>query len=220
MTEEEDWFEAIWKHREDRVYPDIFGAIGDNIYPLSAALFTDTFQQDFDPRWLNHGVFESPPCDKHRSWLYVTSGMSNAWEDEQPNADGPSGLGCEFVFESSTQGKWAILRVQHVMAFQILLAHDRYPGRDLLDVYDRIPLRGPITPEPSELTYIIVAPPVGYPSSFELKSGHVDLLALVGINDAEAQFARDNDGETLLARLKNCSAFPVTDPKRCCTVNP
>ncbi|WP_077022464.1 suppressor of fused domain protein [Fuerstiella marisgermanici] len=121
--------------------------------------------------------------------------MSNAWEDAQPDPSGVSGLGCEFVFETATQGEWAILRVQQIMAFQILLAHGRFPGRDLLDVFDRIPLRGPITPEPSQLTHIMVAPPVGDSPSFQLDSGHVDFLALVGITDAEAQFARHYDGE-------------------------
>lgn len=219
MTENDDWLEAIWATREDVIYPELFGPIAENIYPLSAELFTDTFQQEsVDPRWLTHGVFESPPCDKHRSWLYVTSGMSNAWYDESPDPSGPSGLGCEFVFESSCQGEWAILRVLHVMAFQILLAHDRYPNREMLDLYDRIPLRASITPEESELTYIMVAPPIGYRSSFQLPSGNVDLLALVGITDAEAQFARDNDGPSLLERLKNNNAFPITDPTRSCTV--
>ena len=104
------------------------------------------------------------------------------------------------------------------MAFQILLAHGRYPGRELLDLYDRVPLRGSITPESSSLTYIMVAPPIGYRSSFELESGHVAFLALVGITDAEAQFARDTDGATLLERLKDCGAFPITDPKRSCTI--
>ena len=105
------------------------------------------------------------------------------------------------------------------MAFQILLAHDRYPGRDLLDFYDRIPLRGPITPAPSALTHIMVAPPWGYDSSFELQSGNVDLLALVGITEAEAQFARDNSGKLLLDRLSKNSEYPVTDPTRRCTVS-
>ncbi len=218
MSEARDWFEAVWQKREEQVYPELFGQIGQCIFPLSVSLFTETFKQDFDPRWLHCGVFESPPCDQHKSWLYVTSGMSNAWEDEQPDADGPSGLGCEFVFESSVQGNWAILRIQQLMAFQILLAHDRYPGRDLLSSFDRIPLRGSITPEDSVLTHLMIAPPVGYPASFGLESGQVDLLAVVGISDAEAQFARDHDGAALLQILQQNNAFPVTDPTRQCTV--
>lgn len=219
MTEGSDWFESIWEHREESVYPEIFGSIGVGIYPLTASIFIETFKQDFDPRWLHYGVFESPPCDKHQSWLYVTSGMSNPWEDEQPERDGLSGLGCEFIFETPMQSKWAILRVQHMMAFQVLLAHDRYLNRETLDIYDRIPLHGPITPEPSELTYIMVASPSHFIPSFQLESGHVDLLSLVGITDAEAQFARNNDGGTLLKYLKDNNAFPVTDPGRHCTIS-
>lgn len=218
MTEDTDWFEAVWEHREERLYPELFGPVGDAIFPLSPAIFTDTFQQDFDPRWLHCGVFESPPNRRHSSWLYVTSGLSNAWEDDAPDPTSPSGLGCEFVFETTQQAKWAIVRMLHVMAFQILLAHGRYPDRDVLEHYDRIPLRDSISPHPSELVYLMVAPPVGT-DTFQLDSGDVELLALTGITNAEAQFARDNSGQELLKRLTNASAFPVTDPKRGCTVS-
>ena len=58
--------------------------------------------------------------------------MSNAWEDDEPHPDFPSGFGCEFVLETTEQGEWAILRLQHLMAFQILLEHGRYPAVILL----------------------------------------------------------------------------------------
>ena len=154
MADTDNWFEATWADRQDEIYPRLFGPVGSSIFPVSAQVFTETFQQGFDPRWLHCGVFESSPNQQHESWLYVTSGLSNEWDDEHPDSNSMSGLGCEFVFETTTQGQWAILRVQHIMAFQILLAHDRYPGRDLLDIYDRIPLRGPITPAPSSLTLL------------------------------------------------------------------
>jgi len=39
-------------------------------------------------------------------------------------------------------------------------------------------------------------------------------MALVGITDDEAQFARDNDGEKLVELLARAGAFPITDPAR------
>lgn len=216
----DDWLERVWEYREEQIYPKLFGSIGNRIFPLSGNLFTSTFGQDsVDPRWLFYGVFESPPCKEHPSWLYVTSGMSNPWEDERPSPEGPSGLGCEFVFETSEQDEWPIHRVQHLMAFQILLANDRYPDHGMLDVYDRVPLGGSITPEPSELTRIMVAPPLGYDPSFQLESGQVDLLALVGITEAETRFARENGGRSLVEHLVQHEAFPVTDPQRPCTLS-
>lgn len=216
-----DWFERIWEEREERIYPKLFGAAKDGIYTLPPNVFLETFKQEsFDPRWLHYGVFEVPPTPTRRSWLYVTSGLSNAWEDDEPDPSGPSGLGCEFVFETTESAKWAILRVQHVVAFQILLSCGRFPGRDLLGFYDRIPLRASITPEPSALQWIMVAPPQGYSSSFDLESGHVELMALVGITDDEAQYGREKSGDKLLALLEERNAFPVTDPNRKSTVEP
>jgi hypothetical protein len=101
--------------------------------------------------------------------------MSNAWEDNKPRADGPSGFGCECILETTEQGDWAILRLQNLMAFQILLENGRYLGRDPLTPYDRIPLRVSITSEPSDLRWLILAPPVSFASRFELASGWVEL---------------------------------------------
>jgi hypothetical protein len=216
-----DWFERIWEEREEQVYPELFGPAKGGIYTLAPSVFLETFQQEsFDPRWLHYGVFEVPPTPSRGSWLYVTSGLSNAWEDDEPVPSGPSGLGREFVFETTASAKWAILRVQHVMTFQILLSCGRFPGRDTLDLYDRIPLRASITPGPSDLRWIMLAPPEGYPVSFNLESGRVDLVALVGITDAEAQYARDRGGDNLLKLLKERGAFPVTAPGRDSIVRP
>lgn len=33
------------------------------------------------------------------SWLYVSSGLSNAWEVDSSKPDEVSGLGCEFIIE-------------------------------------------------------------------------------------------------------------------------
>ena len=161
---------------------------------------------------------ESAPNPKHATWLYISSGLSNPWEDDAPDPTGYSGLGCEFVFETSLQGFWAIQRVQHLIAFQTLLSCGRYPGRDLVEVYDRIPLRASLTPEASDLTWLFIAPPAGYPASLRLQSGRVDLLRVLGITEAEAQFARSRGGEELVEVLRHAGAFPITDPRRRCTV--
>jgi len=225
MTEPDEhwsrWFSAAWAHREDVVYPELFGAPLQGIYVMDPTLYLETFaQESFDPRWLHSGVFESAPNSAHDSWLYVSSGLSNPWEDETPDPQGVSGLGCEFVFESSLQGAWAILRVQHLIAFQTLLCHGRFPGKEPLGVFDRIPLRAPLTPEPSALRWLMLAPPVRFPSSVRLHAGTIDLLQVVGITDAEAQFARETSGQALIDVLSAAGAFPVTDPSRTCTIAP
>jgi hypothetical protein len=116
----QEWFEQVWADREENVFPRLFGPDLRGVFTLSPPIFLETFKQpSYDPRWLYYGVFEFRPTATRSSWLYVTSGMSNAWEDDEPRSDGPSGFGCEYVFETTEQGDWAILRLQHLMAFQI-----------------------------------------------------------------------------------------------------
>lgn len=211
----QEWFERVWEDREECVFPRLFGPEPRGIFTLSPLIFLETFKQpSFDPRWIHYGVVEFRPTTIRSSWLYVTSGMSNAWEDDEPDADGPSGFGCEFVFETTEQGEWAILRLQHLMAFQILLENGCYPGRDPLTPYDRIPLRASITPEPSDLRWLILAPPVSFASRFELASGWVELYQAFGATEEEATYAREHGGDKLVEILTRVGGFPVTDPRR------
>lgn len=211
-----DWLERIWEYREEKLYPELFGDIGKGIYPLSAEMFLNRFKQEtYDPRWLFFGVFESAPCAKHESWLYVSSGLSNPWNFDQPDDDDVSGFGCEFIFETTERGEWAIELVQSIMTFQVLLCSGRYERKEPVSPYDRIPLRASITPEAdSEIRNILVCPPTVWPETFRLESGEVALIQLVGITDAEAQFAREHSGEELVERLRQKTLFPVTQPER------
>lgn len=174
-SEWEEWFKSVWAYREDTLYPSLFGSESVGIFPLPAKMLTETFQQPaIDPRWLHYGVFQFAPTPTRKSWLYVTSGMSNAWEDDQPDPKGSSGLGCEFVFETTEPGQWPILRLLHVMACQILACHGRYPGRPPLSIFDRIPLRCAIDRRDSSLRTVMLAPaPMGSNSSWN--PGHSTL---------------------------------------------
>ncbi len=116
--------------------------------------------------------------------------------------------------ETTEQGEWAILRLQHLMAFQILLENGRYDGRDPLAPYDRIRLRASITPEPSDLRWLILAPPVSFASRFELSSGWVELYEVFGATEEEAAYAREHGGDELVQLLARAGGFPVTDPRR------
>jgi hypothetical protein len=211
----QDWFERVWRQREEHLYPALFGSKSKGIFPLGADILTTTFKQkSIDPRWLHHGVFEFAPTLARESWLYVTSGMSNDWEANRPNPETPSGLGCEFVMETPHAAQWAIVRLLHTMAFQILLCHGRYPGREPLGNYDRIPLRSSIRTESSALTWLMLAPPVGFARQGLLESGPFEFHQLVGITEAEAEYARSHDGSALVEILKTRGGFPLTNPDR------
>src|SRR5439155_19878641 len=80
------WFADIWAHREDQVYREYFGDLGKGIYALTPNAFASVGIADPDPRFLHHGVFECPPSGTHADWIYVSSGMSNAWGESPETA--------------------------------------------------------------------------------------------------------------------------------------
>jgi hypothetical protein len=210
------FLERVWAFREEQIYPDLFGDLGNGIFTLDQETF-EVFKKDPDPRWLFTGVFESAPSSRRPGWLYVSSGLSNPWEQDEPSqsSDEPSGLGVEFFLHTTERGPWAIRMLQRVAAFEILLAHDRYPGRERLAFGDRIPLRGPMVPQSeSLLSHLLVAPPASIPKLFQLQSGWVELVQLVGITESEAEYGRENGLEPLLEILDRGGAYSVSNPWR------
>jgi len=120
--------EEIWRIREEEIYPKLFGPVSRGIFPLTQDLFLGRFgQDDVDPRWLSLGVFEFAPTLDRPSWLYVTSGHSNPWDDdpEDYREENESGAGVEFILATSEQGDWAIQTLQAVLALDLLLSAGR-----------------------------------------------------------------------------------------------
>jgi hypothetical protein len=210
-----EWFEDAWAVREENIYRSLFGDIGSGIYTLDAELFKSQFRQtSVDPRWLFHGVFESRPSATRASWLYVSSGLSNAWEADSAKPDEVSGLGCEFILECPSQSQWALLLLRRMVAFQILMSVGRFEGKGLLQEWDRIPLRAPIDGMSSKLNWVLLTPAPNFSERQLLPSGSFNFLEFVGITEDEADFARNNNGNSLLALLMQQEAAPVTDPNR------
>jgi hypothetical protein len=209
----EVWFRHAWSVREEEVYPKLFGKGTGQIYPLDHDIFSAFSKGDVDPRWLFQGVLKFPPTDARSSWLFVTSGLSNAWFEDQPNPDGWSGFGCELVLEADGDFGWALYLLRRLLAFQILLGWGRYEGKALVAIGDRIPLRQPIDSGESPLTWCLMAPPLGYTDRFHLPSGNVDFLHVVGITEAEAEFARSEGSGELLSRLA-VRGYQITRPAR------
>ncbi|QJR13555.1 suppressor of fused domain protein [Usitatibacter palustris] len=218
MTAGTDPLEAVWEHREDVVYPGLFGSKSRGIFVLEAETFAKVIgEETIDPRWLFHGVFEFEPTEERPTWLYVTSGTSTPWGQEPESyAEAEySGIGTELVFESTEQGDWAIVLLQRMLAFNILLSYRRFGDANPLDYWQRIPYRGPITLErPSLLQHLVVGLPTHFPSSFQLQSGRVDLLQVVGITEAEQEFAKEHGSDKLIEILAEADAYPVTSPSR------
>jgi len=209
------WFEEAWAFREDRLYASHFGATAEGIYVLDSEMFSSVFHQDaIDPRWLNHGVIEFKPTAGRPNWVYVSSGLSNAWEADTPEPNSVSGLGCEFVFQCPEQARWALLFMRRMVAFQLLLAAGRYPGKGLLAVWDRVPLRSPIDGKTSQLTWFLLAPATDFAGVQQLPSGQFQFIQFVGITEKEAEYARAKGSPELFRMLLGQKAAPVTDATR------
>jgi hypothetical protein len=209
--------EAVWEHREEVVYPRLFGPKARGIFVLDLDLFRNIFKQEsVDPRWLFYGVLEHGPTGRG-IYHYVTSGASNPWEVEPEDYANQefSGLGSELVLETLGSADWPIVVLQRLLAFNILLAHGRYGDSKPLDYWHRVPLGGSITRD-SLLRHLLIAPPDGYPAQFSLASGRVDLLHVVGVTEKERDYGKAHGSEALLNLLKEHDAFPVTDPDRMC----
>jgi hypothetical protein len=220
-NELEKWFEGIWATREERIYPAFFGDLGPGIYGIPESTFQSIGGGEPDPRYLTHGVFESPPHDQRADWIYVSSGMSNPWGDTPETVDPAnfSGLGFEFTMHTSERARWPIQVMHWVMAVQLLVANGEVKGA-LLERADRIPLGGALWKKDGLLTHILVteppepAMPGGYPREFLLPSGKVDLMLLIGITAREAEFAATQGDAALVNLLRHHGIFPRTDPGR------
>jgi hypothetical protein len=210
--------ETVWEMREEQVYPALFGPVRRGIFPVDQALFTGQFgQTSVDPRWLVHGVFEYAPTADRPSWLYVTSGLSNPWEQEPSGYDpgDVSGTGVEFILPVARQGDWAIRLLQQVLAFALLLEAGRFPGADPLAFGDRIPLGAPIDGQPScRLRHLLVVEPETLARRFSLPSGEVTLMALTGISDEERDLAKTHSSAALIGMLRAAGQLAITDPTR------
>lgn len=233
-------FEKVWQYRETELYPSLFGSLRDSIAVLGPTNFAPfgVTPSSIDPRWLSCGVLVSPPCEKHASWLYVSSGLSNAWhaqfdedgtcvdaDDDEAKGDGDSteetcdpilsGIGCEFIFETTEDAPWAIQLVQNIMVFQMLLNRGHFGDKPLLGPEDRIPIRSPIKPgSDSCLRSLLLLEPANFTRTFTLPTGLVHVFALVGVSEPEVACARADGGEHLRSLLIAAAAYPITDPTR------
>lgn len=210
--------EGVWKLREERIYPALFGPVSRGIFPLTPALFHNHFGQGpIDPRWLFLGIFEFAPTAHRPFWLYVTSGYSNPWDEGPANYDpkSESGAGVEFTFAVSEQGDWAIQTLQHVLVFDILIGAGRFPGANRLSLHDRIPMRAPLNGQPTcQLRNLVLVEREDGAQTFVLPSGEVFLVGFTGITDAELAFAKAHGSPALIDQLRAASYHPVTNPHR------
>lgn len=210
------WFESVWADREDRVFRETFGDLGGGVHPATTAHYERLRQTPRHPGWLHHGVFACPPHGARTHHAYVTSGLSNPWNLDAPGRDpsGHSGLGFELLLCTPQRADWAVTVLHHLMAWQLLVATGAVSGQPLAPG-QRVPLGGPIDGSTDgRITWALVEPPSHVAAEFELPSGKVEWLLLVGTTSEEVDFARATNQNVLRARLEQDGVWPLTDPRR------
>lgn len=201
------FLEESWEEREEISYKEIFGDIGPGIFPLSNEIFDRMNAKGIDPRWLTHGVFKCPPNGNRSTWAYVTSGMSNPWETEEP--DEYSGLGVEFLMETDNEDAWAIEVLQTLMTYNLLLVTGEMGEFPPLDYGHRVPLA-----LSESIKTMMFVHPASFPDNFSIKSGRVDLLQVVGITPSELELAKQTSSEEVREKLLSSTGGLVTCKER------
>ncbi|RYG92968.1 suppressor of fused domain protein [Loktanella sp. IMCC34160] len=207
---------AIRKIREKDVYPELFGEANRPPFKLQQEVFGAFGDVEVDAHWLEFQICEFKPTAERASWLYVTSGYSDPQgvDPADYNPNGESGVGVEFFLETEEKADWAIMRLQSLLAYDLLLADGQVDGEPLA-FHDVIPLNHPVDGnDRCQIMNMVMIPPERPPEAFSLPSGNVMLAGFVGITNAERDFAAQFGMEHLTDKLRAAEACPVTLPKR------
>lgn len=200
--------ETAWEQREETIYPALFGDIGQGIYTLPHNLFKDRFgYETVDPRWFHYGVFKSPPNNDRKTWLYVSSGMSNPWDVDYKGEY--SGLGIELMLETLHDQPWAIPLVHSLIAYNLMLSVGKFGDKPLLNHGARLP-----QPIGANISHLALGSPANFPTTIETDAGKADLLQIVGLTQAEFDHAKDvGTAEVLNLLQQNNHSFAI-NPER------
>ncbi len=214
------WFEEIWRDREERVYPELFGPLPKTVLPIKAESYRAILgpTTTINDEWLHYAVIEIAPNEKHPDWIYVTSAFSQPWKVEDPEQLDPnnySGFGYEMLIRTPERAGWAVDMLHRLMAYQVGVYFELRRGK-LFDYHDWMPLNGPISPQypASPVRGMLITRPRDFETRFGLRSGQVDLLQIVGITGAELAYGLTLGLPRLERLLYEQGAAPTTDPTR------
>jgi len=202
-----------WEQREQSFYPGMFGKPDGAQQLLTEEIFRKDFGRNaVHPFWLHHGVISFPPTAARSTWLYATSGMSNAFDSQ---VEEWSGLGVEFILETNAPAPWAVGKMLRLMAFNLLIAAGHYKDQSDLTFGSIVRLGEPVTGEDNCcLMNFIALKPSGTARDFTLVTGKVELLQMVAISDAEADFAEKEGFEALAEKLAEAATLEAIDTDR------
>ncbi|PCI59474.1 MAG: hypothetical protein COB37_11550 [Kordiimonadales bacterium] len=202
-----------WEQRDDGIYPDLFGPAEGPPVMLTEKLFHEDFgRKNIHPFWLHHGVITFPPTETRPTWLYATSGMSNAFDSV---VEEWSGLGVEFLMETHEKADWAAEALAWLMAFNLLIAIGHFDDMEAAALGGTIPMNAPLNAETEcALTGVLALTPTAHQTAITMVTGKAELLQLVGISEDEAAYIQENGHEAFAAKIAASPQGLITDPSR------
>lgn len=211
MAKNNNWFQEAWEQRDNVLYPKALGGNGDgSIITIPHAAFAQMGVEQIDPRWLHCGVLTFPPTAKRDAFTFVTSGLSNAWDDDRPDPKSISGLGLEFRIDSISDEHWIKDVLLRLSAMQLLIGARRLSGARLLGHGDRIRVGAETFGEGSAMTTLLATKV----AAFALPSGTFEMIQLFAITDRERELAATRGAEALVAALLERTTYPVNNIAR------
>src|SRR6202012_3371390 len=123
-------------------------------------------------------------------WTYLTAGLSTPWQlttaSELPTqpARAVSGVGIELMLRTPIFDDWAISVLNRFMIYELGVSAGLIGGK-LLSFGTRVPLKPIGCKSSSQIEAVITCPPGDLAAAFELRSGRVELIQLVGITARE-----------------------------------
>jgi hypothetical protein len=152
----------------------------------------------------------SPPSEAFPYWSYVTSGLSNPFTvgpGDEYTQESASGIGYEMVIHTPEEAQWPILRLLDMMAYNLVCLRAFALGA-------RFPVEGALDGGDSKLGGFVFMRDPRRPATFDLPSGRVQLLTLVGVTRNELAFSRSNGADKLLEKLEALGTGVITHPER------
>lgn len=210
-NEPDDWFEETWRYRDEVVYPQILGSKTDgSIITIPHVAFAQMGVERVDPRWLHCGVLTFPPAAERPSFTLVTSGLSNAWDDDRPDPASVSGLGIELRIDAIANEHWAKDVLLRLAAMQLLIGAGRIARARLVGDGDRIKVGAETFGGRTTMMALLATKD----TDLKLRSGTFALIRLFAISDAEREYASAHGDESLVVALREKTAYPVNDITR------
>ena len=211
MGEDTDWFEETWRYRDYVLYPQQFRSNTDGlIITIPSLAFAQLGVEEIDPRWLHCGVLKFRLPGERAGVACVTSGLSNAWDDERPDAESISGLGIELRIDNAADEDWAVDVLLRLAAMQLLIGAGRLPGARLLGHGDRVRVGADTFGNGSSMTSLLATKVV----DLQLASGTFQMIRLFAITGAERELGSQRGAEALIAVLRERTSYPVNNIAR------